>query len=246
MTEEAIVTTQYDRSESPTAGHPAEAETEEVLHPLSPRHSRTARGAWAAMGNRPLRAVIVGLILGLLLAGIGDIAVLSGQKTVYTSTAVMLIDDPYALATSGQPEEFASLDALRYKYAALISTNSIAGPVAAELGLPVGDVIGAVSTRVPAYSLIMDVTATWSSPGVAQRLAEAAAEQVSTFIAHEDNAYNIPASARFTFDVVDPAPSATAQTPSKSKAVSLAIGLGLLGFALGFLIIQLVHFLRPR
>jgi capsular polysaccharide biosynthesis protein len=198
------------------------------------------------MGNRPLRAVIVGLILGLLLAGIADIAVLSGQKTVYTSTAVMLIDDPYALATSGQPDEFANLDALRYKYAALVGTNSIAGPVAAELGIPVGDVIGAVSTKVPAYSLIMDVTATWSSPAEAQRLAQATAEQISTFITHEDDAYSIPASARFTFHVVDPAPPATAQTPSKSKAVSLAIGLGLLGFAVGFLFTQLVHFLRPR
>lgn len=198
------------------------------------------------MGNRPVRAVVVGVILGLVLAGIGDAAVLSGQKTVYTSTAVMLIDDPYALATSGQPNEFANLDALRYKYAALVGTDSIAGPVAAELGLPVGDVVGAVSTKVPAYSLIMYVTATWSSPGEAQRLAQATAQQVSTFITHEDDAYNIPASARFTFDVVDPAPPATAQTPSKSKAVSLAIGLGLLGFALGFLVMQLVQFLRPR
>ncbi len=189
--------------------------------------------------------MVVGLILGLALAGVGDLAVLSG-KTVYTSSALMLIDDPYELATSGQATEFANLDALRYKYAALVGTDAIAGPVAAQLGLPVGDVIGALSTNLPGYSLLMYVTATWTTPAEAQMLAQATADEVTTFISNEDNTYDIPAPYRFTFDLVDPAPAATPHGPSKSKAVSLAIGLAVLGFGLGFAATQLLHFLRPR
>lgn len=197
------------------------------------------------MGQHVLRAVLVGLFLGFALALVGGLSVLSG-RTTYTSSAVMLINDPYKLATSGQPNEFTSLDYLRYKYAALVKTDAIAGRVAAQLGLPAGDVIGAVSANVPVNSLLMEVTATWPTPDEAQRLAQATANQVTAYINQEDTTYAIPAADRFTFEVIDPAPSATAHNPSKAKAVSLAIGLAVLGFAVGFVATQLVRFLRTH
>ena len=189
--------------------------------------------------------MLVGLFLGFALALIGGLSALSG-RTSYSSTAVMLINDPYKLATSGQPSEFGSLDVLRYKYSALVRTNALAGPVATQLGLPVGGVMGALSTSVPANSLLMDVTATWPTPKDAQKLAQAAADEVTAYINQEDNTYRIPAADRFTFSVIDPAPSATAHGPSKAKAASLAIGLAVLGFALGFVATQVVRFLRTH
>ena len=200
---------------------------------------------WRAMGERALRAVLVGVILAFGLAALGGLSVLSGPTT-YQSTAVMLINDPYKLATAGQPNEFGSLDVLRYKYSALVRTNAIAGPVAAGMGLPVGEVIGALSTEVPTNSLLMNVTSTWSQPGVAQKLAQAAADEVTTYINQEDDAYHIPAADRFAFQVIDAASPATAQGPSTARAVTLAIGLAVLGFAIGFVVTQLVRILRPR
>ena len=197
------------------------------------------------MGQHALRAVLVGLFLGFALALIGGLSVLSG-KTSYTSSTVMLINDPYKLATSGQPNEFTSLDYLRYKYSALVKTDAIANPVANQLGLPVGDVIGALSTDVPVNSLLMDVSATWSTPNGAQKLAQAAANEVTAYIGQEDDAYRIPTADRFTFEVVDPAPPGSAHGPSKAKAVSLAIGLAVLGFAVGFVATQLVRFFRTH
>jgi capsular polysaccharide biosynthesis protein len=158
----------------------------------------------------------------------------------------MLIDDPYQLATSGQIAEYSALDALRYKYAALVGTDAIADPVASKLQVPVDDVLGALSTNVPMNSLLMTVEATWSTPQGAQRIAQAAANEVTAYIATEDNAYAIPTADRFTFKVIDPATPAFGQGPSKSKAATLAIGLGVLGFALGFLGTQLIRYARRR
>lgn len=197
------------------------------------------------MGQHALRAVLIGLFLGFVLALIGGLSVLSG-RTTYTSTAVMLINDPYKLATSGQLNEFGSLDVLRYKYSALVRTTAVAGPVASQTGLPVDEVIGALSTNVPVNSLLMDVTATWPTSGGAVKLAEATANEITTYIRQEDDAYKIPATDRFSFDVIDPALSASAHGPSKARAASLAIGLALLGFAVGFVATQLVRFLRTH
>lgn len=197
------------------------------------------------MGQRALRAVLVGLFLGFVLALIGGLSALSG-RTNYTSTAVMLINDPYKLATSGQLNEFGSLDVLRYKYSALVGTTAIAGPVASQTGLPVGEVIGALSTNVPVNSLLMDVTATWPTPSGAEKLAQATADEITAYINQEDDAYKIPTADRFTFNVIDRASSASAHGPSKARAASLAIGLALLGFAMGFVATQLVRFLRTH
>ena len=210
------------------------------------RHSALSRSGvdlWSAMGQHAGRAVAAGLLLGVLLAVIGAFAVLSG-RTLYTSTTTMLIDDPYQLATSGQVSEFGNLDALRYKYSALVGTDAIAGPVARQLHLPIEDVLGAVSTTVPMNSLLMTVQATWTTAGGAQLISQAAANEVSAYIVNEDNTNNISSTYRFTFNVIDPATQAVGQGPSKSKAATLAIGLAVLGFAVGFLATQLIRYLR--
>jgi len=90
----------------------------------------------------------------------------------------------------------------------------------------------------------MDVSATWASPREAQILSQAIANEVTSYVRTEDLTYDIPQADRFTFTTVDPASPATTQTPSKGHAVTLAIGLAVLGFILGFLATQLVRYLR--
>ncbi|HUC37236.1 MAG TPA: hypothetical protein VMR97_08945 [Acidimicrobiales bacterium] len=198
---------------------------------------------WLALGHDPMRAVLFGLLLAAVFGVLGAVASLGGSTT-YRSTTVMLIDDPYQLALSGDQNEFVKLDALRYKYAELVNTDPIAGPVATELGLPVGSVIAAASTQVPFDGLAMDVVATWNTPRGAQVLSQALANEVTTYVRGEDTTNHIPQNDRFTLLTIDPAASAVAEKPSKSRAVTLAIGLAVLGFALGFLATQLVRYLR--
>jgi capsular polysaccharide biosynthesis protein len=197
------------------------------------------------MGHSPTTAVVVGLLLGVLLAVIGAVTVLSG-RVLYTSSTTMLIDDPYQLATSGQVSEFSSLDALRYKYGGLLATDAIAGPVASQLHLPVDNVLGSLSVNVPTDSLLMVVHATWTTPRGAEEVSLSAANEITAYVAYEDNAYAIPNADRFTFKVIDPAAGAIRKGPSKSKAATLAIGLAVLGFALGFFATQLIRYARHR
>ena len=190
-----------------------------------------------ALGMRARLAVVLGLIVALVVAVAGGLSVMRGPTT-YSSTAVMLIDDPPALATAGDDGELLKLDALRLKYQALVSTDLIAQPVAAKLGLSAGDVLGSVTAVVPYQSLLMDVSGTWSTPAMAQRLAQATANEVTKFVKYESDVYDIPAADRYTFIVIDPATYATASKPSKAHALTLAVGLAVAGFAVTFVATQ--------
>jgi capsular polysaccharide biosynthesis protein len=190
-----------------------------------------------SLGTKPLLAIVLSLIVAVLLGTIGALSLMRGAVT-YSSTAVMLIDDPPALATAGDDGQLLKLDALRLKYQALVSTDLIAQPVATQLGLSVGDVLGATTAVVPYQSLLMDVSGTWSTPQVAQRLAQATANQVTKFVQYEAEVYNIPAVDRYTFIVIDPATAATANRPSHAHALTLAVGLAVAGFAATFVVTQ--------
>jgi capsular polysaccharide biosynthesis protein len=190
-----------------------------------------------------MRAVLVGLVLAAVLGAIGAIAG-RGGVTTYTSRTVMLIDDPYGLAVSGNNSTFVQLDALRFKYADLIHTSPIAQPVANKLHIPVGNITGAVSAEVPNTSLLMDIDATWSSPRQAQLLSQAVADELTNYVKAEDVSFNIPPANAFTLATVDPASAAVAHGPSSRKTLTLAIGLAILGFVVGLLATQFVRYFR--
>ncbi|MGH9305630.1 MAG: hypothetical protein ACRD0I_01915, partial [Acidimicrobiales bacterium] len=132
---------------------------------------------WRTLRTDPLRALLVGVVLGVVLAFLGAIGSLGGSTT-WTSKTVMLINDPFALATAGDQGQLLKLDALRIKYSGLVATNVIAQPVARELNLPTEKVLKSVTTQVPLESLLMNVVATWSNPNEARRLSQAVADQV--------------------------------------------------------------------
>jgi capsular polysaccharide biosynthesis protein len=191
-----------------------------------------------ALRMKPLLAIVLGLIVASLLAVTGARSVL-GTQTTWSSTAVMLIDDPSALATAGDDGQLLKLDALRLKYQALVSTTVIAQPVATQLHMPVGDVLGSVTATVPYQSLLMDVTATGSNPGVVQRLAQTTANEVTKFVKYEASVYNVPKADRYTFIVIEPAKVAAGNRPSHAYALTLAAGLAVAGFAVTFVATQL-------
>lgn len=195
---------------------------------------------WQALRTAPGPALRLGLLVAVVLGLAGAAAELRGPTT-YSSKAVMLIDDPYQLATAGTDGQLVKLEALRVKYSALIDTSAIAKPVADQLHLPVGAVLQSVSGLVPLDSLLMDVDATWSTPKEATLLAQATAKEVTAYVAAEDATYGIPAKDQFTLTVIDPAATATPSGPSAAHALVLGVGLAVLGLVLGFGAAQLVR-----
>lgn len=232
-----------------TPGDPTTVGFSLTTGPRTPDGSgqRTAYGRhanfWQSLRHDVVPPILFGLLLAAIFGALGAVASLGGQTT-YTSTTVMLIDDPYALATNGSSDEFVKLDALRVKYSGLISTDAIAQPVASRLHLPLGEVLGAVSAQVPFEGLLMDVSATWSNAHEAQVVSQAVANQVTTYVHEEDMVYNIPPTDQFTFNTVDPASPSVPHAPSRSRAVILAAALAVVGFLLAFLATQLVRYLR--
>lgn len=196
------------------------------------------RRVFRALGKQASLAIVLGILVAALAGAAGAWSVLRA-RTTWSSSAVMLIDDPPALATAGDDGELLKLDGLRTEYSALVNTELIARPVASKLHMPVGEVLGSVTATVPPEALLMDVSATWSNPVVAERLAQATANEVTFFVKYEGAAYNIPAVDRYTFKVIDPATVATADKPSHADALTLAVGLALAGFAVTFVVTQL-------
>ncbi|MGH9029620.1 MAG: hypothetical protein ACRDV4_08410 [Acidimicrobiales bacterium] len=195
-----------------------------------------------ALGHDPMRAVLAGLVLAMLFGIVGAAASLKG-KTVYTSTTIMLIDDPPQLASSGS-SEFLNLDALRWKYSGLLDTDPISQPVARSLHLPLDSVASSLTSQIPLESLLMEIEGTWSNPREAEVLSQTAANELTSYVAGENVHYAIPTNDQIQLTTVNPAAVAVAHGPSKSHAVTLAVGLAVLGFLLGFFGTQLLRYLR--
>lgn len=207
--------------------------------PLGGRRRGWQGRLWRALMTAPLMGLAVGGLLAVVLVGIGAAATLKGPTT-WTSTTVMIIDDPYQLATAGDEGQLLKLDYLRYKYSALVDTDAIAQPVATKLDLPLGSVLSSVTAVVPTSALLMNVVATTSTSARASLLSQTMANQVTNYVQEEDAAYNIPNSDRFTITTIDPASTPVRRGPSAAHAAALALGLAVLGLLIGFCGAQLV------
>jgi capsular polysaccharide biosynthesis protein len=174
----------------------------------------------------------------VLLGGLSAGLAMTGAKT-YTSTTVMLIDDPLQLASAGSESELLKLTTLRYKYADLAQTTVLAAPVAHDLGLPVSEVLGTVSVDPHAGSLLLRVNATSANPTLARSLSQTMANELTTYVRTEDTTYHIPPTDRYTLTIVDPATPAVGHGPSTKHALTLGVGLAVLGFVIGLVATQL-------
>jgi capsular polysaccharide biosynthesis protein len=216
-----------------------------VGHFEEPVEGRTAPPDWQRRVARALRrtpglALALSLIVAALLAFVGASSVVKAPTTFHSS-AVMLIDDPRALATAGDDGEMLKLNELRTKYSALVGTNLIAQPVATQLHLPVGEVLADVTAVVPFQSLLLDITATGATPHFAERLAHATADELTTYVTDEGSLFNIPTEERYTITVIEPAKSATSNRPSHAYALTLGAGLAVVGFIVTFVLVQVLR-----
>jgi capsular polysaccharide biosynthesis protein len=203
----------------------------ESVHPQS--------GLWRALRTKPLRAFLLALLVAIG-AGVAGWHLNSKGTPVYASQTVMIVNQPYGIATAGDEGILVKLVAVRAKYQGLATTDVMAQPVAAKLGLPVDKVLSAITVTVPPDSLLLTVTATWTSAHEAQRLSSAMAAEISNYVDDENVQYKVPPADQFNIRTVDPTTVATLSTPSHRKSVVDAIGLALVAFIICFAGFQLI------
>jgi hypothetical protein len=197
---------------------------------------------WRALSRQARFGAAVGLVLGVVLGALTGVAAANGT-TRWTSTTTMMIDDPYQLATAGDQGELLKLNSLLVKYAGLLGTDVIARPIAQQLGLSVNEVLHSVTANNnPATeTLLLPITATASTPELAQRLASTAAHELTAYVEIQNVEFHIPPADQFTLTTVDPASTPVRHGPSKTKAASDALAVGVVVFVLGMAATQLVR-----
>lgn len=207
-----------------------------------------ARPTWQAelgrrLRRRPGRAVLAGLVLGSMFGLLSGELMVQGPTT-WTSQTVLLFDDPLGIAVAGDPGQLAKLIELRYKYASLAETEAIAAPVAAELHVPVSEVLGSASVTVPPNSVLFDVLGTWSNPSFASAVSRATAQEVMRYVQAENATFSVPSANQFTVSVVSSTSQAVRSSPSKTRAIGVGLIVFLGAFLVGFTAYQLS--VRPR
>lgn len=171
-------------------------------------------------------AVVVGVLAGFAAANVG---------VTYSSQATLLIDQPRAIAASGDEGVVAKLSRLRYKYAGLVTTTRVAGPAAQATGLSEGAASGRLFATVDPTSLLLAVGSRGSDAASTRRLAVAAADALVGYVRSEQERAGIPARQRLTLSVVVPAGPARQISPTlrREAVIGLLAALVALGVVAG-------------
>lgn len=195
--------------------------------------------AWQKLRRRSRRGIVAGLVIGVMF-GLLSGELMARGPTTWSSQTVMFFNDPLGIAMAGDPGELAKLTALRYKYASLAATEAMAAPVAAELKVPVSEVLASASVVVPPNSLLLQVDGSSQSPTFASRVAMAMSQEIIQYVQSENKTFNIPAADQVLVSVVSPTTTPTASRPSRSKAAGIGLIVFLGGFVVAFVAYQLL------
>lgn len=159
----------------------------------------------------------------------------------YEATAILVIDNPLALATAGDDGTVNKLDRLRGKYATLSATRAIAAPVAEELGVGPGAVIGRTEVFASTSTLGLVVVGRGSTADGATSMAGAMADGIVAYVEEEHEANAVPTEDRFTFTVAQPAQFARKTSPSTDRALDTAVLTFGLSLVAAYVVLQLLR-----
>lgn len=175
------------------------------------------------------------------LAAAAAAAVVLRAPEQYEANAVLVIDNPFALATAGDDGTVNKLDRLRGKYATLAATTAIAGPVADDLGVGPGAVLGGTEVFAAPSTLGLVVVGRGGTAERATAMATGMAEGLVEYVEEEHEANGVPPEDRFELTIAQPALAARQTAPSTDRAVDVA----LLAFGLSvvavYVVLQLVR-----
>lgn len=196
---------------------------------------------WRRLADSPVAMVVLLAVAAAILAGGGAAAYEASRPTTYRSDAVLLIDQPAAIAVSGNDGVILKLARLKVKYVGIISSQEFQQPVAVTTGIPLGAVHAALQATNDPTSLLLHVDATMGNAADAQRLAEAAARALVLYTHQEQTEARIPNIEQVTFTIVTPATPAARVTPNRPRAALVGVVVFIAVLIVGALVADLVR-----
>jgi uncharacterized protein involved in exopolysaccharide biosynthesis len=128
--------------------------------------------------------VILALALGLM-AGGGAALYQRHKPTSYFSLSVLQIDQPVQVSADTGDATLAKLQRLRSYYAGVLDTAVLATPIAHQVNLPVGAVIGSLTTLISPSNFLIDLFAHSPTPQQSQAIAQAASSQLISYVSKQ-------------------------------------------------------------
>jgi hypothetical protein len=178
---------------------------------------------------------ILALVLALL-AGAGAALYQRSKPTHYISYSIMLIDQPFAVATDPGDATLAKLQRLRFYYAGLLQTQLLSAPIAQQVHLPVGEVEGALNTLMSPSTFTIDLFAQGQNPSQAESIAQAATSELITYVRQQQSKLGIPSPSRVVLtEVSNPGLGVKVSVSTKKELVSAGVAFVVVGAA--FLIV---------
>lgn len=173
-----------------------------------------------------LAAALFALFLGVS-AGAAGYLVVAQRPPSFLSSAAVLLDQPTAIAAAQDSGIVDKLSRLRFKYAAVLRSDAVVNPVAAELGLAPGVVAANIVSRGDTASLLLFVGGRSDSRAGAVRLANALASQLGRYVHKEQLDTGLGPEQRLSLRVVAPARGASQLLPTLRQKGVTAVGTGL-------------------
>lgn len=175
-------------------------------------------------------ALLLAVLAAVFAAGVTGLAVRGGSST-FKSTAIVSVDEPRQLASSGDGGVLEKLSRIRVKYLGLVPTDQLAAPVADRLGVPIGQVRGRLSATALPADLLLRLSCTGPDAPAARRCADALSASMIAFVAREQASNGIPPEQRLVMAVVQVARGAVRTGPHRGRTVGLALLVGALAAA---------------
>jgi hypothetical protein len=199
----------------------------------------------AVIAAVPFRSAAFVIIIGLLAGAAGALVALR-RAHVYTSTAVLLIDQPGAAVRSQDDGPLRKLTLLKLKYAGLAAAPQIAGAAAASVGSTAREVAKSITVTVPfsstgpSPSFVLLVTAQSEVADHVQQTADAEADAMALYAGEELAKIGVSPGDRYELSVTRRASPAALAQPNRKVSEQAAFGFGVLGALGAYAILQLV------
>lgn len=140
----------------------------------------------------PLEVSALTVILAITLAvvaGAGAALYQRSRPSPYVSFSELAIDQPVAVSGDLGDTVLQKLQRLRGYYTQYLKTDVLGGPIAQQVGLPVGLVESAIQTEISPANYLIEIIATSSRPTVSQTIAQAATSQLISYVRKKQSSF---------------------------------------------------------
>ena len=186
---------------------------------------------------------VIALVVGLITAG-WAYEFINRQTPQYESRAVMLIDQPVEIAT-GNEGAVVKLNLLRPKYVALLTTSDVIIPAARRAGVSPAFMARSERPVAPIQSLTVLPVIRTSNRLLAQRMAQALAEELEDYVVAEQEDAGLPPAAQIQLRVIEDAHAGVKVAPKQERARQVGAVFGVGGLLVSYALLQLIRSRRP-